>query len=113
YKIIQKILVNVDLDSDSLTKGVKEKLFSKIDWNFKWTGAEFNKFNKKYNIEPSKASDYFQNGIISEKSGTFAQIPFFKVNIEKDVKSPTELLEKLSNSINQSAKYNWKNFTEV
>lgn len=113
YKIIQKILVNVDLDSDSLTKGVKEKLFSKIDWNFKWTGAEFNKFNKKYNIEPSKASDYFQNGIISEKSGTFAQIPFFKVNIEKDVKSPTELLEKLSNSINQSAKDNWKNFTEV
>lgn len=113
YRIIQKILVNVDLDSDSLTKGVKEKLLSKIDWNFKWIGAEFNEFNKKYNINPSKASDYYENGIGSLKGGTFVQIPFFKIDVRKDLKKPAGLIKKLSTVIDRHVETNWDNFKET
>lgn len=113
YKIIQKILVNLDLDSNSLTKGVKELLISKIDWNFKWIGIEFNEFNKKYNINPSKASDYYENGIGSLKSGTFVQIPFFEIDVRKDLKKPAGLIKKLSTVIDQHVKTNWNNFTEA
>lgn len=113
YKIIQKILINVDLDSNSLTKGVKEKLFSKINWNFRWIGAEFSKINKKYNINSSKASDYYKNGMGSIKGGMVVQIPFFKINIRKDIENPKELIKKLSTCIDKRVKTNWNNFKET
>lgn len=114
YKIIQKILVNVDLADVDLTQKVRNKLFSKIDWNFKSIGKEFNEINRKYMLYPAKESNYFQDGIadIGGVAREIDQLPFFEINIEKDIKTPSTLLNNLANSIGDTSKINWDDFTE-
>ena len=114
YKIVQKILVNVDLADVDLTQKVRNKLFSKIDWNFKSIGKEFNEINRKYMLNPAKESNYFQDGIanIGGAAREIDQLPFFEINIEKDIKTPSTLLNNLANSIGDTSKINWDDFTE-
>ncbi|MDT9607479.1 SIR2 family protein [Lactobacillus paragasseri] len=112
YKVIQKILVNVDLSGGDLTQTVRKKLFSKIDWNFRSIGKEFNEINKKYMLNLSKKSEYFEDGILDIKGGEIVQLPFFEIDVEKDIKTPSNLLKKLSSSVDKPSETNWDNLTE-
>ena len=65
-------------------------------------------------LNPAKKSNYFQDGIadIGGVAREIDQLPFFEINIEKDIKTPSTLLNNLANSIGDTSKINWDNFTE-
>ncbi|MDT2688077.1 hypothetical protein ACK4CS_15915 [Enterococcus gallinarum] len=106
-KIIQRIFVNVDLDEESLSEELIDRLNGFIDLKYKLYGEEMNRYVKKHGL---KTKEKYIDGIGPINGGwvqTFPFVPVSPLTNDYQVEILVDLLDKIPDWSNNKVEGNF------